>query len=67
VEDLDGEVLPRLTQDRLLLLLDDLACAVVRIDDVVADLVDDQLDLSSDLDVVQDLFGFNVSGQDVLL
>jgi hypothetical protein len=41
VEDLDGEVLACLAQDLLLLLLQDLAGAMVRIDDLVPDLVDD--------------------------
>jgi len=39
VEDLDGEVLPLLAEDLLLLLLEDLARPVVGVDDVVADLV----------------------------
>jgi hypothetical protein len=44
VEDLDGEVLPRLTEDLLLLLLEDLARPVMGIDDVVAELEIDLLD-----------------------
>jgi hypothetical protein len=47
VEDLDGEVLARLTEDLLDLLLEDLAGAVMRIDDVVADLEPDVLDLGA--------------------
>jgi hypothetical protein len=41
VEDLDRQVLTLLAEDLLLLLLQDLAGAVVRIDDLVADLVVD--------------------------
>jgi hypothetical protein len=66
VEDLDGEVLACLTQDRLFLLLDDLPGTVVRIDDMVADLVDQLLGLAryDDLDVVRELvFGLGVSRQ----
>ena len=47
VEDLDREVLALLAEDLLLLLLEDLAGAVVRIDDVVADLELDVLDLAA--------------------
>jgi hypothetical protein len=37
------------------------------IDDVVTDLVDDQLDLSSDLEVFEGFFGGDVGRQGVLL
>jgi hypothetical protein len=63
VEDLDGEVLARLTQDRLGLLLDDEAGAVMRVDDLVADLVDQLLGLTGDLDVLELLFDFGVGRQ----
>jgi hypothetical protein len=46
VEDLDGEVLPLLTEHLLALLLQDLAGSVVGIDDVVAELELDVLDLA---------------------
>jgi hypothetical protein len=39
VEDLDGQVLALLAEDLLLLLLEDLAGTVVRVDDLIADLV----------------------------
>jgi hypothetical protein len=45
VEDLDREVLALLAEDLLLLLLEDLAGPVMRIDDVVPDLVLDLGDL----------------------
>jgi hypothetical protein len=65
VEDLDGEVLPLLTEDLLALLLEYLTCAVVRVDDVVAHLERDVLDFDLDLEVLDVLFdcGF---GNDVL-
>jgi hypothetical protein len=47
VEDLDGEVLALLTEDLLDLFLEDLAGAVMRIDDVVADLEPDVFDLGA--------------------
>jgi hypothetical protein len=47
VEDLDGEVLALLTEDLLDLLLEDLAGAVMRIDDVVAYFELDVLDLGA--------------------
>jgi hypothetical protein len=47
VEDLDREVLALLTEDLLDLFLEDLAGAVMRIDDVVADLETDVLDLGA--------------------
>jgi hypothetical protein len=65
VEDLDGEVLPLLTEDLLALLLEDLAGAVVGIDDVVAHLECDVLDLDLDLEVLDVLFD-NGFGNDVL-
>jgi ABC-type cobalamin transport system permease subunit len=65
VEDLDREVLAHLAEDRLLLLLDDLAGAVVRIDDVVAELELDVLDL--DLEVVQQGLVDDVADGSVLL
>jgi hypothetical protein len=46
VQDLDGEVLALLAEDLLLLLLLDLAGAVMRVDDVVSDLELDRLDLA---------------------
>jgi hypothetical protein len=53
VEDLDRQVLTLLAEDLLLLLLQDLAGAVVRIDDLVADLVVDVRRLALELlDVV---------------
>jgi hypothetical protein len=60
VEDLDREVLADLTQDVLVLLLDDLAGAVVRIDDRVADLEVDALRLGKQ--VLQDVFGVDGLG-----
>ena len=53
VEDLDREVLALLAEHLLLLLLEDLARAVVRVDDVVADLELDVLDLAVDLEVLE--------------
>jgi hypothetical protein len=50
VKDLDGEVLPALAEDVLHLLAQDLARAVVRIDDAVTDL---ELDVLKRLDVLQ--------------
>jgi hypothetical protein len=55
VEDLDREVLPLLTEDLLLLLLQDLAGPVMRIDDVIADLVLDLLRLPRDFEVLDGL------------
>jgi hypothetical protein len=57
VEDLDGEVLALLTEDLLGLLLEDLAGPVVGIDDVVADLEIDVLDLD-DLEVLNRVFDY---------
>jgi hypothetical protein len=55
VEDLDGEVLALLPEDLLVLLLQDLAGPVVRIDDAVADLELDALDLALDLEILEKL------------
>jgi hypothetical protein len=57
VEDLDGQVIAALAEDLLLLLLDDLSGAVVRIDDVVADREVDALRLSLELEVLDLLDG----------
>jgi hypothetical protein len=62
VEDLDRQVLAGLPEDLLLLLLEDLAGAVVRIDDVVADLEVDALGLD-DLQVLDDLLFRYVGNQ----
>jgi hypothetical protein len=55
VQDLDGQVLTLLAEDLLLLLLQDLAGPVVRVDDVIADLVLDLLRLPRDLEVLDGL------------
>jgi hypothetical protein len=55
VEDLDREVLPLLAEDLLLLLLQDLAGPVMRVDDVIADLVLDLLRLPRDLKILDGL------------
>jgi hypothetical protein len=52
VEDLDRQVLALLAEDLLLFLLEDLARAVMGIDDAVADLVLDQRSLSAELEVL---------------
>jgi hypothetical protein len=52
VEDLDGEILAALAEHLLDLLLEDLAGAVVRIDDVVPHLVLDVHRLADDLEVL---------------
>jgi hypothetical protein len=52
VEDLDGEVLPALAEDVLLLLLDYLPGSMMRIDDVVADREIDALRLALELEVL---------------
>jgi len=62
VKDLDRQVLAPLAEDVLLLLLEDLASPVVRIDDVVADLELDVLDFDRDLEVLELLFGQFNSG-----
>jgi hypothetical protein len=55
VEDLDREVLTLLAEDLLLLLLQDLAGPVMRVDDVIADFVLDLLRLPRDLEVLDGL------------
>jgi hypothetical protein len=65
VEDLDGEVLALLAEDLLLLLPEDLAGPVMRVDDVVADLELDRLDLT-DLEALQVVF-FDYFGNGALL
>jgi hypothetical protein len=62
VKDLDREVLAYLTEDVLLLLLDDLAGAMMRIDDVVTDLELDVFGLDGDLEVVLDLLDLRCLG-----
>jgi hypothetical protein len=52
VEDLDREVLPAFAEDLHLLLLEDLAGAVMGVDDVVPQLELDVLDLAGDLEVL---------------
>jgi hypothetical protein len=52
VEDLDGEVLAPFAEHLHLLLLQHLAGAVVRVDDVVAELELDVLDLTGDLEIL---------------
>jgi len=52
VEDLDGEVLAPFAEDLHLLLLEYLPRAVVGIDDMVAELELDVLDLACDLEVL---------------
>jgi len=65
VEDLDGEVLPTLAEEVLLLLLQDLAGPVVGIDDVVPDLELDVLELRDQVKVLK--LVFDCFGQGVLL
>jgi hypothetical protein len=55
VQDLDGQVLPLLAEDLLLLLLQDLAGPVMRVDDVIADLILDLLRLPRDLKALDGL------------
>jgi hypothetical protein len=57
VEDLDGQILAALAEDLLVLLLDDLSGAVMRIDDVVADREVDALRLSLELEILDLLYG----------
>jgi hypothetical protein len=59
VEDLDGEVLAPFTEDLHLLLLHDLAGAVVGVDDVVAELKLDVLDLAGDLQLLDQICVIN--------
>jgi uncharacterized protein YbaR (Trm112 family) len=54
VQDLDGEVLALLTEHLAQLLLEDLACPVMRVDDVVAALELDVLDHGR-LEVLEEL------------
>jgi hypothetical protein len=65
VQDLDGEVLPLLTEDLLTLFLEHLAGSVVGVDDVVAHLERDVLDFDLDLEVLDVLFDSSF-GNDVL-
>jgi hypothetical protein len=67
MEDLDGEVLASLTEDLLVLLLDDLARAVVGVDDVVTELELDVLHLADDFKVLQELLFSGVGDGSVLL
>jgi hypothetical protein len=55
MKDLDREVLARLAEDLLLLLLDDLSGPVVGIDDVVTDGKVDALRFAGDLEVLDRL------------
>jgi hypothetical protein len=55
VEDLDRQVLAGLAEDRLLFLLEDLACPVVRVYDGVTDLVIDELGLSGQVEIGKSL------------
>jgi len=67
VKDLDGEVLALLAEDLLVLLLDDLAGAVMGIDDVVTKVELDVLDLSDDLEILQQLLFGDIGDGSVLL
>jgi len=67
VKDLDGEVLALLAEDLLVLLLDDLAGAVMGIDDVVTEVELDVLDLSDDLEILQQLLFGDIGDGSVLL
>jgi hypothetical protein len=67
VEDLDGEVLALLTEDLLVLLLDDLSRAVVRVDDVVAKLELDVLDDARDVEIFEELLFADIGDGSVLL
>jgi hypothetical protein len=67
VKDLDREVLARLAEDLLVLLLDDLAGAVMGIDDVVTELELDVLDFPYDLEVFEELLFGGISDGSVLL
>jgi len=55
VQDLDGQVLTLLAEDLLLLLLQDLAGPVMRVYDVIADLILDLLRLPRDLELLDGL------------
>ncbi|MGI8573223.1 MAG: hypothetical protein ACR2L9_11450 [Solirubrobacteraceae bacterium] len=65
MEDLDGEVLPALAEEVLLLLLEDLTGPVMRIYDVVSDLELDVLELRDQVEVLELVFDY--FGQGVLL
>ena len=65
VKDLDGEVLAGLTEDLLVLLLDDLAGAMMRVHDVVADLELDVLHLDDCLEVLLRVYFLDRFGNDV--
>jgi hypothetical protein len=65
VQDLDGEVLPLLTEDLLALFLEHLAGSVVGVDDVVSHLERDVLNFDLDLEVLDVLFDSSF-GNDVL-
>jgi len=67
VKDLDREVLARLAEDLLVLLLDDLAGAVMGIDDVVTELELDVLDFPDDLEVFEELLFGDIGDGSVLL
>jgi hypothetical protein len=67
VEDLDGEVLALLTEDLLVLLLDDLTRAVVGIDDVVAELELDVLHLADNVKLFEQLLFGGIGDDSVLL
>jgi hypothetical protein len=67
VKDLDGEVLALLTEDLLVLLLDDLAGPVMRIDNVVTELELDVLDFSDDLEILEKLRVFGDIGDGSVL
>jgi hypothetical protein len=67
VKDLDREVLARLAEDLLVLLLDDLAGAVMGIDDVVTELELDVLDFPDDLEVFEELLFADIGDGSVLL
>jgi hypothetical protein len=55
VQDLDRQVLTLLAEDLLLLLLQDLSGPVMRVDDLITDLVLDLLRLPRDLEVLDGL------------
>jgi hypothetical protein len=67
VKDLDREVLALLAEDLLVLLLDDLAGAVMGIDDVVTELELDVLDFPDDLEVFEELLFGDIGDDSVLL
>jgi hypothetical protein len=52
VKDLDGQILATLAEDLLLLLLDNLACPMMGIDDVVTDFEIDVDELALDLEIL---------------